>query len=101
MTAASPAAEPAHAFAPGDRELDPTSRVGRYVRRLDERLAQENLAGRLLLLNLQLGLWTRAYESFVRAINIDELDPPPDGPDVNDYLLVIAAIQTRLGRLQS
>jgi hypothetical protein len=85
---------------PGDRENDPTSRVGRYVQRLDEELAAEfSKLERRLLLTLQLNFWTHIYEQFVNAIDMDELDPPPDGPDVNDYLLVIAAIQLRLGRL--
>jgi hypothetical protein len=99
LTAISQAAEPARAPIAPDRENDPTSRVGRYVARLDEFLLTKTPSGQKRLLARDLEWWTSLYEHFVKTINQRELDPSPNGPDVNDYLLVIAAIELRLGRL--
>lgn len=92
---------PALQLAAGDRGLDPTSRVGRYLKNLDDRLAREPVKTQRALLGLQLITWTRAYQNFVKRIDVGQLDPSPAGPDIDDYLIVIAEIQARQGRLKS
>lgn len=89
-------------FLPGDRQPDPISRVARFGARLDRELtALENPTPERQrhYLRGKLAWWEAAYQRFVRAIDMDELDLPPNGPDVCDYLLVIAEINTRLARI--
>lgn len=75
------------------------TRVERYVRNLDSRLATEEPAMQRVTLNLQMDLWSRCYENFINAIELAELDPPPCGPSIDDYLDVMNEITARLGRL--
>lgn len=91
---------PAVQLPSGDREFDSRSRVGRYLKNLDERLAREPVKTQRALLGLQLSTWTRAYQNFVNKIDVGQLDPSPAGPDIDDYLIVIAEIQARQGRLR-
>lgn len=80
--------------------LAPGSRPARYLANLDARLAREPVKTQRALLGLQLSTWTRAYKNFVKKIDIGQLDPSPAGPDIDDYLVVIAEIQSRQGRLR-
>jgi hypothetical protein len=80
--------------------LAPDSRPARYLANLDDRLSREPVKTQRALLGLQLSTWTRAYQNFVKQIDIGQLDPSPAGPDISDYLEVIAEIQTRQGRLR-
>ena len=80
--------------------LAPDSRPARYLANLDARLAREPVKTQRALLGLQLSTWTRCYENFINKIDVGQLDPAPAGPDIDDYLVVIAEIQTRQGRLR-
>lgn len=71
------------------------SRVDRFTERLDAKLAtmEHNEARRFLA--AQEAWWISAYERFVTAVDMGELDPPPDGPDVHDYLATIGVLNNR------
>lgn len=79
-----------------------SNRVARYCADLDARLdACPNDAARELMLSQQLNYWVAAYNRFALAIDIGALDPPPNGPDVHDYLFTICEINVRQARYRS
>lgn len=72
------------------------SRVDRFTERLDAKLAMlPDDETRSRFLAAQEAWWIAAYERFVTAIDMGELDPPPDGPDVHDYLSTIGVLNNR------